>query len=201
MKLYQVEGCPFAHRARIVLEEKKLPYDVVYYEPAHRPAELDATSSDARSPTLFDDEGKTRVWDSLVVIEYLEERYPDVPLMPKDASARARVRLSMREVDAKVLPAMGPIVQEVVYKAGGPPDEGKVQAGLAQFRSALVPWEARLQSQPFLLGDEFTLADIALFTPIVSAVRLVAERGEIPAELTKLRAWRDKIVARPSTIM
>jgi glutathione S-transferase len=200
MKLYQVTGCPFAHRARIVLEEKRLPYDVAYYEPRNRPAELGAVSPDARSPTLFDDGGNTRVWDSLVVVEYLDERYPEVPLMPKDAAARARVRLWMREVDAKLVPAMGPIVEEVVYKAGEPRDESKVQAAITQFHNGLVQWQARLEQQTFLVGNMFTLADIALFTPIAGMVGLVGESGDIPETLTALRAWRARIAARPSTV-
>ena len=199
MKLYQVAGCPFAHRARIVLEEKKLRYDVTYYEPRNRPAELAAISPDARSPTLLDDDGNTRVWDSLVVIEYLDERYPDMALMPRDAAGRAGVRLLMREVDTKLLPTMGPVVEEVVHKAGGPRDESKVQAAIIQFRDALVPWQARLQQRPYLLGDMLTLADITLFTPIFSMGRLVGERGNIPEALTILRAWRDRVAARPST--
>jgi glutathione S-transferase len=199
MKLYQVAGCPFAHRARIVLEEKKLRYDVSYYEPRSRPAELVAISPDARSPTLLDDGGDTQIWDSLVVIQYIDERYPDVALMPKDAIDRARVRLSMRDVDTKLLPAMGPIVEEVVHKGAGPRDESKVQAGIAKFRDALAPWEARLERRAFLLGDVLTLADITLFTPIFSMVRMVGESGNIPESLTKLRAWRDRMGARPST--
>jgi glutathione S-transferase len=199
MKLYQVNGCPFAHRARIVLEEKKLPYEVTYFERQNRPAELAAISPDARSPTLLDDGGETRVWDSLVVIEYLEERYPDVPLMPKDAAGRARVRLLMHDVDAKVVPAMGPVVGELVHKPAGSRDESKVQAGLAQFREALAPWQARLEGQTFLMGDVLTLADIALFTPLFGMVRLVGETGDIPATFTALRAWRDRLAARPST--
>jgi stringent starvation protein A len=188
MKLHQVAGCPFAHRARIVLEEKKLPYEVAYYEPRNRPAELAAISPDARSPTLLDDDGNTRVWDSLVVIEYLDERYPDVALMPRDAAARA-----------KLLPTMGPIVEELVHKAAGPRDEAKVQAAVTQFHNALVPWQAHLEHQAFLLGDRLTLAVIALVTPIFAMVRLVGESGEIPQALAVLRAWRDKIAARPST--
>jgi glutathione S-transferase len=135
-----------------------------------------------------------------VVVEYLDERYPDVALMPRDAAARARARLCMREIDAKLLPTMGPVVEEVVYKEAGPRDEGKVQAAIAQFHRALVPWQARLEHSTFLLGDTFTLADIALFTPIVSLVRLVGQGGEIPSTLGILRAWRDRIALRPSTV-
>jgi glutathione S-transferase len=139
------------------------------------------------------------VWDSLVVIEYLDERYPDVPLMPRDAAGRARARLSMREVDAKLAPAMGPVVEEVVYKTSGPPDHGKVQAGITQFHNALAPWQARLEHRPFLLGDMFTLADVTLFTPIFSMVQLVGASGDIPEALPILREWRARIAARPST--
>ena len=105
----------------------------------------------------------------------------------------------MREVDAKLLPNMGPIVEEVVYKAAGPRDEAKLEAGIAQFRNALAPWQARLEHHAFLLGDTLTLADITLFTPIAAMVRLLGERGEVPESLTILRAWRDRIAARPST--
>jgi glutathione S-transferase len=199
MKLYQIAGCPFAHRARIVLEEKKLPCEVVYYKPGERPAALDAVSPDAKSPTLFDDNGNTPVWDSLVVIEYLEERYPGVALMPPDAGARARARLAMRQVDATLLPAMGPVVQELVHKAAGTADDAKVKEGVARYRAALVPWDARLQGHPFVLGDTFTLADIALFTPIAAMVRLVGQAGDIPEALGALRTWRDRVGARPST--
>jgi glutathione S-transferase len=197
MQLYQIDKCPFAHRARIVLEEKKLPYEVKYYEPKARPAELDAVSADAKSPTLFD--GDTRVWESNIVIEYLEERYPEAALMPKDPAQRARARLFMREVDNKLAPTMGPVVQELVYKPEGARDDTKVAEGVARFLEVLASWEPRLQGKPYLLGDAFTLADIALYTPIVSVQRLVGARGEIPAALKGVRAWRERVAARPST--
>jgi glutathione S-transferase len=198
MKLYQVKGCPFAHRARIVLEEKKLPCEIVYYSPRQRPAELDSVSPDARSPTLFDDDG-ARVWDSLIVIEYLEERHPEVRLMPEAARDRARARLLMREVEAKVFSTMGPIEQEMVHKAAGERDEARVREAVLKYRDALGPWEARVTGQPYLLGDAFTLADVAFFTPLAGMVRLLADEGEIPEKLGALRAWRDRVASRPST--
>jgi RNA polymerase-associated protein len=199
MRLYQVMKCPFAHRARIVLEEKKLAYEVVYYKPRERPAELERVGPDARSPTLFDDDGNTAVWDSLVVIEYLEERYPEVPLMPKAARDRARARLFMREVEAKVFSTMGPVEQEMVHKPAGARDEARVREAVLRYRDALIPWEARLEGQTYLLGDAFTLADVALYTPIAAMVGLLTQEGEIPEPLGALRAWRDRMAARPST--
>jgi glutathione S-transferase len=200
MKLFQVATCPFAHRARIVLEEKKLPYEVSYYDRQARPAALAAVSPDARSPTLFDDDGRTVVWDSLIVPEYLDERYPETPLMPEDAAGRARARLMMREVDVRFGPGMAPIMEQVVHRREGQPrDESKVQAGVALFQDALADWQSRLGDRPFLLGDQFTLADIVLFTPVVALVRVLGPSGDVPGNLTSLRAWRDRIAARPST--
>jgi stringent starvation protein A len=199
MKLYQVATCPFAHRARIVLEEKKLPCSIIYFEPHARPSELARVSPDARSPTLFDESGNTWVWDSLVVIEYLEERYPDVPLMPKDAGARAHARLLMRGVESKLLPTVGPIVDELVHKPAEARDPKKLAELLPRFHEALGPWQARLAIQNFLLGDEFTLADIALYTPLYSMAGLVGAERAIPKTLTHLLAWRDRIAQRPST--
>src|SRR5216683_6497250 len=86
MKLYLLHRCPFAHRATIVLQEKQLAFEPVFFQPAKRPPELEAVGPFAKSPTLFD--GDTRVWDSQIVIEYLEDRYPVPSLLPADAPER-----------------------------------------------------------------------------------------------------------------
>jgi glutathione S-transferase len=199
MKLYQVAKCPFAHRARIVLEEKRLAYEVEYFKPRERPEALTRLSSDARSPTLFDAAHDTWVWDSVVVSEYLEERYPEVALLPKDPGLRAQARLLIREADTNLHPIARPIVEEMVHKRPAPPDEAKVTAALAQLRTALEPWNARVEHQPFLLGPTFTLADIVLYTPLFSLVGLLGPRGELTPGLPHLHAWRERIAARPTT--
>lgn len=196
MKLYQVEKCPFAHRARIVLEEKKLPYDVVFFARGQRPAELEALSPDARSPTLFD--GDTRVWDSLIVCEYLDERYPDEPILPRDPAVRSRARLLMKEVDVKLGPIARPILDELAYKTSAP-DERKVADAVGRVRVALGAWQSRLEASPFLLGSDFTLADIALFTPLVELTSVLGDRDDILSGFSLLRTWRDRVATRPST--
>jgi RNA polymerase-associated protein len=194
MKLYQVEKCPFAHRVRISLEEKKLKYEVVYFASHKRPPELEAMGPDARSPTLFDDDGAV-VWDSTIVCEYLDERYPETPLMPPDPAGRAHARTLVKQIEAKV----APFVHEL-ERADFAPGDPKVAETLARVRAALEPFEARLRARPFLLGDAFSLADVALFAPIVGMVRHLAERGDMLAELPALVAFRDRVAARPSTV-
>jgi RNA polymerase-associated protein len=199
MKLFQAPGCPYAHRARIVIEEKSLAHEVVYFQPRQRPSELLAVSADARSPTLFDDETGARVWDSLVVIEYLEEQYPEVPLMPTAPADRAAVRLLMRDVETKLFGALGVCAMEIIHKPPGTADPAIVQDGIARYREALIPWEARVAGRTFLVGERFSLADIVLFTPMASARQLLHQEGDIPPSLPSLRAWHDRIAARPST--
>jgi glutathione S-transferase len=199
-KIYQTRGCPFAHRARIVLEEKKLAYEVEYFQPFERPAVLTAVSPDAKSPTLFDEEAGSVVWNSLVVIEYLNERYPGIELMSNDALGRAHVRLAMRDVEDKLMPAGYRIADEFVHKTASERNEANVKAGVSDVRAALVPWDTRLESKTYLVGERFSLADITLFTPLYSLVRLVGSEADIPEALTNLRSWRDRIAARPSTV-
>jgi glutathione S-transferase len=189
MKLYQVEKCPFAHRVRIALEEKTLKYEVVYFATGQRPQELDAVSPDARSPTLFDDGAV--VWDSIVVCEYLDERYPETPLMPSEPGARARSRLLVKQVETKV----APLAHELEFHGSG---VQSLPETLARVRSALDPFEVRLRSQPFLAGESFTLPDVALFTLLVSMARNLGDRGDVLGDLPALVAFRDRVAARPS---
>jgi glutathione S-transferase len=195
MKLYMLRGCPFAHRAAIALGEKKLPFDAVLFDAEKRPPELEALGPHAKSPTLFD--GDLKIWDSAVITEYLEDRYPEWPLLPSDAAARAEVRMLNQRVAAELAPKLGAIVQEVVRKPAPERDQAKIDAARRAFLDALAPWDAHLDGRTFLVGDAFTLADVTLYT-LFPAVKHLAEI-EIPTERGHLRAWLDRVAARPST--
>ncbi|HET9929573.1 MAG TPA: glutathione S-transferase family protein [Polyangiaceae bacterium] len=200
MKIYQIARCPFAHRARVVLNEKRLEYSIAYFESKHRPSELVDVSPDARSPTIFDDEYQSWVWDSSVVAEYLEERYPAVPLLPSDPALRARVRLLMREVDSKLGPIAGPLSEEFVHKPPEARDLSNADALLSRLHRALEAWERRAQTQSFFSSESLTLADVWLYTQLFSVSGLVGWDRVLPEGLPHLRGWRDRLAARPSTV-
>jgi len=90
MKLYHLQGSPFGWMARTAVAEKGLEVEMV--EPKDRATnpELRKLNPLNRTPTLVD-EGKV-VYESWALLEYLDEKYPDPPLMPKDPAARARAR-------------------------------------------------------------------------------------------------------------
>lgn len=199
MRLYQIERCPFAHRARMALNEKQLEYSVVYFESKHRPSELVSASPDARSPTLFDEAHSAWVWDSSVVVEYLEDRSPAPALLPHDPALRARARSWMREVDAKLGPSSGPLSEEFVHKPPEERDASKADQLLPRLHQGLGVWEGRLDKAEFLLGSAFTLPDIWLYAPLFSVSGLVGWDRVIPAELPRLRQWRTRVAERAST--
>jgi glutathione S-transferase len=184
--------CPFGHRAAMVLREKKLDAELRFFEPGKRPPELDAVSPRAKSPTLFD--GDTCVYDSAVVLEYLEERYSQPPLMPKDPAARAEVRMLIARYNDEIGPKNAALIHEVFFRRER--DEAKIVEAKQAFSDALVPWNDYFKDRTYAVGDSLSLADITLYT-FFPAVRAFAEL-DISAELTHLRAWRDRIGARPS---
>ncbi len=193
MKLFLMHRCPFGHRASIVLQEKKLAFEPTFFETGKRPPEMEAVGPNAKSPTVID--GDTKVWDSQIVIEYLEDRYPSPALLPSNAAQRAEVRMLCSRVARELESRMGAAVVEVLFKPK--PDEAKLEEAKRGFLDALESWDKRLEGRTFLVGDTLTLADVTLYTVFPA---MYGNAGiEIPAERKNLRAWRDRMAARPTT--
>jgi glutathione S-transferase len=192
MRLYLVHACPFAHRASLALQEKRIAFEPRFFQQGKRPPELEAIGSNARSPTLVD--GDVQVWDSQIVLEYLEDRYPDRPLLPQRADLRANVRMLAALVAQELGSHLGTIALETLYKPQ--PDEAKVTDARGRFIAGLTAWNQRLAGREFLVGDALSLADVTLYTVFPAMERLAGV--QIPAEHADLRAWRDRIASRPS---
>jgi glutathione S-transferase len=95
--LYDAARCPYCARVRIFLAEKGIPYEPVAIDLSDRPAWLYEKNPVGRVPVLEED---TLVLpESVVIMEYLEERYPEPTLLPADAAARALERLRVLRFD------------------------------------------------------------------------------------------------------
>jgi glutathione S-transferase len=195
MRLYILHKCPYGHRAAIALREKKLDFDVVFFEAGKRPKELEAAGPRAKSPTLFDAE--TTVTDSAVVLEYLEDRYPAPALLPDDPEGRARVRMLIARYNDEVGSKHGPLIVEAYIKS--PRDEAKVDAAKKAFLDALPAWDEYLKGRTFADGNDVTLADITMYTLFPAAKTFAGV--EIPAELTHLRSWFERMQSRDATAL
>src|SRR5580693_2485436 len=97
MTLFSAPNDPFSHRTRIVLAEKGISIDIVSVDSAKFPEDLLDLNPYHSVPTLVDRD--LVLYDSRVIIEYLDERFPHPPLMPVDPVTRAQFRLALYRVE------------------------------------------------------------------------------------------------------
>ena len=97
MTLFSAPTDPWSHRTRIVLAEKGISIEIVSVEPGRFPEDLLDLNPYHSVPTLVDRE--LVLYDSRVIIEYLDERFPHPPLMPVDPVTRAQFRLALYRIE------------------------------------------------------------------------------------------------------
>ncbi len=95
--LYDADRCPYCARVRIVLAEKSVPYETVVIDLTDRPAWLYEKNPVGRVPVLEED--GLCIPESAVIMELLEERFPEPPLYPADPAQRALARLAVWRFD------------------------------------------------------------------------------------------------------
>jgi glutathione S-transferase len=94
LKLYDFKSSPNCQRVKVVLEEKKLPYEIVNIDlraGAQKTPEYLKINPYGKVPAIVD--GDTVLYESCIINEYLDEKYPAVRLMPSDPAARAKARI------------------------------------------------------------------------------------------------------------
>ena len=146
LTLYDAPRCPYCARARIVLAEKSIPYETVTIDLASRPDWLvERNPPDGRVPVLEEDG-----WvlpESVVIDEYLEERFPEPPLLPADPGERAVARLLVFRFDDLGKP---------YYALRRGADDAH-----ERLDDVLTGLDRTLSAMPFLTGRSFGLADVA----------------------------------------
>jgi len=177
--LYDAPRCPYAARVRIVLAEKGIEVDVVEIDLSDRPDWLYEKNPAGRVPVIEEDDRPLA--ESVVIMEFLEERYPEPALLPPDPADRAAVRLLIFRDDELTDP----------YYALRRGEEGAAE----QFDAALARLDVQLSERDFLGGAEFGLADIA-FVPWILRARdmLGVELDGYPS----LGAWLARLEQRPA---
>ena len=197
MKLYSGPLSLFTGKVRIALDEKGLEYDIVSvpfsragYQPKH--PDVLAINPKAQVPVLVD--GPVKLYDSTIILEYLEDRYPEPPLYPRDVAERARCRQLEAAADEILFPHIYELILEVFYKPAPERDADRIaraHAGIARHYDDL---ERDLAGRDYLCS-EFSVADIGYFMTITFAANFGDTiRDEQPA----LRAWYDRVLGRPS---
>jgi glutathione S-transferase len=179
LTLYDAARCPYCARARIALAEKGIEFETIEIDLTDRPDWIYEKNETGRVPVIEED-----AWllpESSVILEYLEERYPEPPLLPPDPADRALARVWIFRHDDFTKP----------YYALRRGDEGAGE----RFHEQLAKLDATFARQVWLTGREFGLADIAYVPWVLRARDMLGVSLEpYPA----LRTWLGRLEERPS---
>jgi glutathione S-transferase len=178
--LYTAARCPYAARVRIVLAEKDVEFEAVEIDLSDRPAWLYGKNPAGRVPVIEEEDGRP-LPESAVIMEFLEERYPEPTLLPEDPADRAFVRLLIfRDGDFT-----GP------YYAFRRGEDGADE----EFGAALMQLNVALSERPYLGGAEYGLADIA-YVPWLLRARDTL--GVDLGRFSSLSDWLARLEERPA---
>lgn len=142
----------YSHRVRIVLAEKSVAVDVVDMDPQNLSAELQALNPYHSLPTLVDRE--LTIYESRVMMEYLDERFPHPPLLPVYPVTRAEIRQFIYRVETDWCPWVDTLTR------GGSKDA--VAIAKKDLRNTLVAIAPIFTDKAYFMSDEFTLVDCCL---------------------------------------
>jgi maleylacetoacetate isomerase/maleylpyruvate isomerase len=185
MKLYNAWRSSASFRVRIALNLKGLPFE---YVPVHlAKGEQFAAAFSALNPSqlvpVLEHEGHA-LTQSLAIIEYLEEKYPQPPLLPHDPLERAYVRSVALAIACEIHPLNNLRVLRYLVKTLGVSEDAKnawyrhwVEQGLAQLEARLV---AERRVGRFAFGDRVTLADVCIVPQIFNAQRFDCRLDHVP---------------------
>jgi len=177
----------YSHRVRIVLAEKGVSVDIVDVDPKNIPDELSEINPYNSLPTLVDRE--LVLYESKVMMEYLDERFPHPPLLPVYPVTRAQSRLWMYRIEKDWCPLVDSILngrnRETADKAR------------KELMESIVPIAPIFQEMPFFMSEEFTIVDCCL-APILWRLDLMEIKLPNNKQVQPLLSYMERLFKRDS---
>lgn len=194
--LYEHPLSPYAQKNKIALREKGIAFDVVTPDGMGSGGGGGAwlkANPRAEVPTLVD--GEVAVFDSTIIQDYIEERWPSPPLLPAGAAARARVRMIEEVMDTQYEATTWGMMEVLVFRrVTGPAGEALLARAHEQI-AGLNRWlEGQLGGGDWFNGADFGWCDAAVVPFVLGAVGF----GAPPAPESRLAAWLARCLERPS---
>jgi glutathione S-transferase len=196
IKLYDFLPCPFGQKVRIALAEKGLTYDLVQVDITkgeNRHPDFFRLNPFGRVPVLVDED--TTIYDSTIINEYLDDEYPEPPILPPVGSSALRARARRLEdfADTSFTPQVGQLMAEL-----GKPDAERNAERLQRLNQAvervLDYLNQELAGQQFLATD-FSVAEIAFIPRLLVLPNLGIEAG---TNRPNVDGWIKRLLERPS---
>ena len=182
MMLFSAPDSVYSHRARIVLAEKDIQAVIQNLDPGEEPEDLYNLNPYGSLPTLVDRD--LALYDSRVIVEYLDERFPHPPMMPVDPVSRAHARLALYRVETDWYSLLDDIERG---------EKGRRDKARTALRDSIAAAADVFAARPFFLSEEFSMAD-AWIAPILW--RLPHWGVKLPKQAAAVEAYAERIFAR-----
>ena len=186
MTLYSATTCPFSHRCRIVLFEKGMDFQIIDVDLDNKPEDLAVMSPYGRVPVLV--ERELILYESNIINEYVDDRFPHPQLMPADPVMRARARLFLHRFEQELFCHIDAV------EGGTPKVADKARAAICDNLTVISPVFAK---QKYMLGDEFSMLDVAI-SPLLW--RLDYYGVKLPKQAAPLLKYAERLFSRPPFI-
>jgi len=185
--------CPFAQRTRMALLEKGIDFTLTEIDLDDKPDWFWEISPYGKVPVMR--HNGTVVFESAVINEYLEEVFPEHPLLPRDPVGRAQARIWIDFANVRFVPQ--------VYKLMLAQEPERQAVHAQKLTEALLMMEheglGKLSDGPYWLGDEVSLVDLSFLPHLQRFCALGHYRDfHIPEECVLLKAWLQLMLQRPS---
>jgi glutathione S-transferase len=196
LTLYEHPLSAYAMKVKMAMLEKGLEFQALLPEGMATGTTSGAfveANPRAEVPALID--GEVKVFDSTVILEYLEDKWPDPPLLPKSPAERARVRMIEDVMDSLYEPNNWGVMEVTRFKRASGPLADKLVGFAKSNIDQLQHWlDGKLGSKPWFNGDTFGWGDIAC-APYINRS---AAAGYTPPAGSGLAAWLTRVNQRPS---
>lgn len=186
MTLYSGTTCPFSHRCRIVLYEKGMDFQILDVDLMNKPEDLAVMNPNNRTPVLV--ERDLILYESNIINEYIDERFPHPQLMPADPVMRARARLILHRMEHEVFNHVDTL------ERGKQAQHDKARLYIRENLIQLAPIFVK---QKHMLGEEFSMLDVAI-APLLW--RLEHYQVEMPKTAAPLLKYAERLFSRQAFI-
>lgn len=173
-----------SHCARFVLHEKAITADIEYYDPANAPEDLLELNPTGVAPTLI--ERDLVLYDSRIIMEYLDERFPHPPLHQMDPVSRANARMVIKRIDQEWYQLLDEITGS---------GEKKSARAKKMLRESLLAAAPAFAARPYFMSDEFSLIDCVI-APLLW--RLPSIGIDVCSQNEAINNYAQRIFKRPA---
>jgi RNA polymerase-associated protein len=190
MVLYSGTTCPFSQRCRFVLFEKGMDFEIRDVDLFNKPEDVSVMNPYGQVPILV--ERDLILYESNIINEYIDERFPHPQLMPGDPVARARVRLFLFNFEKELFVHVSTLESRQTKS-----NEKALEKARTAIRDRLTQLAPVFLKNKYMLGDEFSMLDVAI-APLLW--RLDHYGIELPKSALPLAKYAERIFARPAYI-